>query len=483
MISIKINEARTIPVSRYLVDQLSGLYKKAFLKLVEVYIIDEISSADRAGKKFLQELLVELYKKYPEAKSSSIPIDKNFLYDLLAKMNRPNKFDRHKQISEIPVDTLLQIIKNDPADPLKQFLRAKMDTRTAVNRIKKYFQEKEIDSLSISVELQKTAQANNYNTTAEPGDEVETYAGLYFAESGTVSITFEAGFFTGTIITDDSGQRNRISPRLGAAAGKRPETIIDYLEDELRELSVSVRHELQHFYQSLFSKVFGVADFRAGLPPRQVIKRHLSGDTLDPHFSDPVEMQTDIQDEVDKFATGLDSLMNQHGDTLADQPELVKNIKRVMVKVFVDSKLEANERDIEKSYKLYRYVEPSKLFRDIKSVDKSGELYRYALRVLNNSVADIFTEGLKTNNMTKNNKAKNNIAKNNKVKVILTESSTITENITKDEIRKIVRDELEKLLHNKENKKEIADITKKMLKKLYRELSFNSTHIIDQLDV
>jgi hypothetical protein len=475
MIKIKINEARTIPVSRYLVDQLSGLYKKAFLKLVEVYIIDEISSADRAGKKFLNELLQKLYEKHPDIKSSSIPIDKNFLYDLLAKMNRPNKFDRHKQISEIPVDVLLQIIKSDPADPLKKFVGGKIDTRTAVNRIKKYFQEREIDSLSIGVELQKTAQANNYNTTAEPGDEVETYAGLYFAESGTVSITFEAGFFTGTIITDDNGRRNRISPRLSPAAGKRPETIIDYLEDELRELSVSVRHELQHFYQSLFSKVFGVADFRAGLPPRQVVKRHLAGDTLDPHFSDPVEMQTDIQDEVDKFTTGLDSLMNQYGDQLANQPELVKNIKKTMVKIFTGSSLNDTERDIEKTYKLYRYVEASKLLRDIKSVDKSGELYRYALRVLNNSVADIFTEGLDTNNIMK-------IDNKNKITVLLSENSTLVENMSKDEIRKIVRDELEKLLRDKENKKEIADITKKMLKKLYRELSFNSTHIIDQLE-
>lgn len=480
MIKIKINnkalqEARTIPVSRYLVDQLSGLYKKAFLKLVEVYIIDEISSADRAGKKFLNELLQKLYEKHPDIKSSSIPIDKNFLYDLLAKMNRPNKFDRHKQISEIPVDVLLQIIKSDPADPLKKFVGGKMDTRTAVNRIKKYFQEREIDSLSIGVELQKTAQANNYNTTAEPGDEVETYAGLYFAESGTVSITFEAGFFTGTIITDDNGRRNRVSPRLSPAAGKRPETIIDYLEDELRELSVSVRHELQHFYQSLFSKVFGVADFRAGLPPRQVVKRHLAGDTLDPHFSDPVEMQTDIQDEVDKFTTGLDSLMNQYGDQLANQPELVKNIKKTMVKIFTGSSLNDTERDIEKTYKLYRYVEASKLLRDIKSVDKSGELYRYALRVLNNSVADIFTEGLDTNNIMK-------IDNKNKITVLLSENSTLVENMSKDEIRKIVRDELEKLLRDKENKKEIADITKKMLKKLYRELSFNSTHIIDQLE-
>jgi hypothetical protein len=141
----------------------------------------------------------------------------------------------------------------------------------------------------------------------------------------------------------------------------------------------------------------------------------------------------------------------------------------------VFSKLETGEQDIEKSYKLYKYVEPSKLLRDIKSVDKSGELYRYALRVLNNSVADIFTEGLDTNNIMK-------IDNKNKITVLLSENSTLIENMSKDEIRKIVRDELEKLLRDKENKKEIADITKKMLKKLYRELSFNSTHIIDQLE-
>jgi hypothetical protein len=481
MIKVKINnktlqEARTIPVSRYLVEQLSVLYKKAFLKLVDVYIEDEIAGADRAGKKFFTELRNKIEEKYPEAKSGSIPIDKNFLYDLLAKMNRPNRYDRHKQISEIPIDTLLQIIKNDPADPLKQFLRGKMDTRTAINRIKKYFQERDIDSLSIGVELQKTAQANNHNLTAEPGDEIETYAGLYFAESGTIAVTFEAGFFTGTIITDDSGRRNRISPRLSPAAGKRPETIIGYLEDELRELSVSVRHELQHFYQSLFSKVFGVADFRAGLPPRQVIKRHLSGDTRDPHFSDPIEMQTDIQDEVDKFTTGLDALMNQYGDQLADKPEQIKNIKKIMVKIFTGSTLNDAERDIEKTYKLYRYVQPSETLRDIKSVDKSGELYRYALRVLNNSVADIFGECLDVSNIMK-------LDNKNKITVLLSENSTLVENMSKDEIRKLVRDELEKLLRDKETKKEIADITKKMLKKLYRELSFNSTHIVDQLDI
>jgi hypothetical protein len=38
----QINEARTIPVSRELVSQLEGLYKKAFLKLAETYILDKL---------------------------------------------------------------------------------------------------------------------------------------------------------------------------------------------------------------------------------------------------------------------------------------------------------------------------------------------------------------------------------------------------------------------------------------------------------
>lgn len=466
----QISEARTIPVSKYLVQQLTGLYTKAFIKLVLVYIEDELAQEENSAQKnkFLNTLLEKVKQKYPDADSSAIPIDRNFLYDLLAKMNRPNKFDRHRQITELPVDTLLQILKTDPADPLKKFLNGKMNTRTAVNRIKKYFQEREIDSLSIGVELQKTAQINNHNQFAAEEDKIPTYAGLYFAESGVVSVTFEAGFFTGTIIKDDAGRRNRVPPRLSLEAGKRSETIIGYLEDELRELSVSIRHELQHFYQSLFSKVFGVADFGAGLPPKKVIKRHLAGDKKDPHFSDPVEMQTDIQDEVDKFSSGLDQFMNEYGDQLADKEELVKNIKRVMVKIFVDSKLGDDDKKIQKSYKLYRYIEPSATFRSIKSVDQSGELYRYALRVLNNSVADIFTENI--------------MKTNSKIKVILSESKT-DNSLTKDEIRKIVADELAKLLRGKESKKEIADITKKMLKKLYRELSFNSTYIIDQIDV
>ena len=70
-----------------------------------------------------------------------------------------------------------------------------------------------------------------------------------------------------------------------------------------------------------------------------------------------------------------------------------------------------------------------------------------------------------------------------KIKVILKEGSLINEEMSKDELRKIIRDEFEKLLKDKENRKEIAKIMKEFVKKFYRELSFSSTHVIDQIDV
>ena len=69
-----------------------------------------------------------------------------------------------------------------------------------------------------------------------------------------------------------------------------------------------------------------------------------------------------------------------------------------------------------------------------------------------------------------------------KINVLLTEEKVLTENLTKEEIRKIVRDELEKLLKKTETKKDIAKITKEFVKKFYRELSMNSSYVVDRIE-
>lgn len=459
MIKIKLQESRTLPVSRDLVSALEGIYKKAFLKLVEVYILDEMNDADRRQRSFYSELLNKLYKEFPDIKDSAIPLDKDYLYSLISNMSSPDKTERGVQITEIPVESILSILQKDKGNPLKKFLKNKISPKDAAQKVREYFQDRGVESLGVNIELQKTAEKRSRDE--------ETYAGLYIADLGVIAIAFEAAFFAGSIITNRDGRRIRISPRLGVDSGKRPETIIDYLKDELRELPVSIRHELQHFYQSLFSKVFGKADFTVGLPPQQVLKRagKYAGDH---HHMVPIEMQTDIQDEIDKFHMDLNQFKQDNKTLLKQQPELAKSIMRTMIKIFSNSSLSQEEKSLVSKYKIDSYInDASPLFRDIKSTDKSGELYKYALKTLFSSIGELLKEELTMD----------------KIKIVLTESQLISEELSKDELRKIIRDEFEKMLRDKDSKKEIAKIMKEFMKKFYRELSINNTYVIDSIDI
>ena len=53
----------------------------------------------------------------------------------------------------------------------------------------------------------------------------------------------------------------------------------------------------------------------------------------------------------------------------------------------------------------------------------------------------------------------------------------------KKEVKKILEDELSKALNSKATKEEIGDITKKVMKKLYKDLSYHHPYIIDRIKV
>ena len=53
----------------------------------------------------------------------------------------------------------------------------------------------------------------------------------------------------------------------------------------------------------------------------------------------------------------------------------------------------------------------------------------------------------------------------------------------KSDVKKMVKDELEKLLKKKEMKDQISELTKKILKKLYKDLSLEHPYIIDRIKV
>lgn len=58
----------------------------------------------------------------------------------------------------------------------------------------------------------------------------------------------------------------------------------------------------------------------------------------------------------------------------------------------------------------------------------------------------------------------------------------LDKNLSK-ELKKALEDELPKALGAKASKEEIADITKKVLKKLYKDLSLHHPYIIDRVKV
>ena len=79
------------------------------------------------------------------------------------------------------------------------------------------------------------------------------------------------------------------------------------------------------------------------------------------------------------------------------------------------------------------------------------------------------------------------------VKELITEELSKAEvrTVVDDEIRKqlkkempgVVKKELEKMLKSKEVKADIGEIAKKVIKKLYKDLSFHHPYIIDRIKV
>ena len=66
------------------------------------------------------------------------------------------------------------------------------------------------------------------------------------------------------------------------------------------------------------------------------------------------------------------------------------------------------------------------------------------------------------------------------------EEEVIKEELTrqdKTDVKKMVKDELEKLLKKKDTKDQMGEIVKKIMKKLYKDLSLEHPYIIDRIKV
>lgn len=67
-----------------------------------------------------------------------------------------------------------------------------------------------------------------------------------------------------------------------------------------------------------------------------------------------------------------------------------------------------------------------------------------------------------------------------KLKQIILEELTAKD---KTDIKKMVEDELKKLLKKKDIKEEVGEVVKKIMKKLYKDLSLEHPYIIDRIKI
>jgi hypothetical protein len=62
-------------------------------------------------------------------------------------------------------------------------------------------------------------------------------------------------------------------------------------------------------------------------------------------------------------------------------------------------------------------------------------------------------------------------------------STELDKRVRSADFKKVLGDEIEKVLHTKATKEEIGEITKKVLKKLYKDISYHHPYIIDRIKV
>jgi len=436
MIKIKLIESRTLPVPDNLVDSITKIYRGAFIKLVVDFIEGRTSTKLKPTiRDKYEQLLDSVKEKYATELADSQSL--GFVGDL----NLDNVIQNGELVESVPTEQFIMALVAWPE--LETYLRGRMKPATFKTRLKRYFKNKGVDDIQFNIEFGKRG------TTTQ-----KDYAGLYESDIDTINITFNSSFFTST--TTPAGPA---APSLSVGS-RSVEGILENIDTELEDTRTSVRHEIQHLFQNVMSSVLKAGDWQVGLPPRDVVRGASSDEER--HYMDPIEMQTDIQDEVDKFV----SYVKKFKEKNVDNPSIFSAAIKILLKLFIESDLTKEENKFAIDNNLKIYLTPSDLFRDIKSKDKSGKLHKYALQILYTSVSDQLQESIIMN----------------KIKVVLTESQVIVENMTKEEIRKLIRDELEKMLKDKDIKKELGKVTKDFIKKFYKELSINSTYVVDRID-
>jgi hypothetical protein len=335
--------------------------------------------------------------------------------------------------SNLDSDLSQKIIYEIASLPSEKIIPHILKQETAVNAFKSAGMGQKRATKAMQAYLDSTG-FKDIKMLLELSRKEDKYHGIMDYESMSISVNYNVEPFEGLVFQSNV------------------EELFKTIDKELSLTKRTVYHEFQHLFVNIVRQATGLSSY--GAAPRATSLGATPNDN-------PNEIQTYAQNSV--------TLFNDMINILNIEPEQLPFAKKVLLKKLVGSQLSAEEKQ------LYKELEQQNIKTYMNNIKDNLEtiktynpkFYNYALSILYTSVNDQLQENIIMN----------------KIKVILKESTILTEELTKEEIRKLVRDEFEKMLKDKDAKKEIAKITKEFVKKFYRELSFSSTHVIDQIDV
>lgn len=435
MIKIKLQERQTITVSESLVDSLSAFYKTNYLKLIEIYLTHNVrKEAKKKKPNNLYKIALDKFRAdYSQLLTQKSPISES---DFKSKLDSDLTEKIIYEIASIPSERIVpHILKQDSV--LNALKSNRITTKRATKEMLAYLDSTGYKEIKILLELSKKG---------------EDYHGLMDYDSMSISVNYNIEPFEGLVFQGNVDE------------------LFKTIDRELSLTKQIVYHEFQHLFVNVVRGATGLSTFGSG--PRSTTRGKLPG-------NNPNEVQTYAQNSV--------SLFNDMIDKLNIEPEQLQNTKNILLKKVLNSSLSSEEKKVYDSLdqkNIKNYIE--NIQNNLKLIKSyNPKFYNYALEILFSSIRDN-DDTIDSLTVPISQRYKQDIQENtimNKIKIVLKESQVITEDLSKEEVRKLVRDELEKMLRDKETRKEIAKITKEFVKKFYRELSFSSTHIIDQVDV
>lgn len=428
MIKIKLQERQTVSANQELTDVLTEHYIKNFLKLVERFLKYK---HEKTKKDSYLETLNQIKEKYANYFGQDLSIGKS---DFIDKLNKSGEKISYV-IARFPVDKIIpHILTGDTVQ--KALISARMDEEEATDQIQAYFKQKDFKHVDFDLEI------------SEPE---EKFGGLMDYRFVTISIIYPDELFKKILFHK-----------------KDIDQFINDVEHEVLDTKRKVYHELQHFSVDVIQKITGFNKY--GLAPQQASRGNLPN-------NDSREVQTYAQEAVTIFNDMIKNLKIKPKQIQATKNTLLKKILKSSLSPEEEKLLQTLDQDIIKKHiKLI-----SLALEEIKQYDI--KFYNYALEILFSSVRDdkqTIDPLTVPISQRYDKKLKEDIIMD-KIKIALIESQ-ISKEFTKEEIRKLIRDEFEKLLKDKENKKEIAKITKEFVKKFYRELSQNSAYVVDRIE-